>query len=203
MTLAPTLVASLLIPIRTILGQVPFLVANIAEVRLLALLGQMTRFWTLIAAVFLLGALSSKVTKPDKWNYKCLFLIQVQQLAEKSRNWIHPISCITLINSEYLNSCFKPADVPIVPSNIKLTCCIWDTCWCHILQEEGEVCCFLCHKEEHWQVEVVDLCKLHSSASQRTRGTLWQSVPFCGEKKHFRLKCPEILLMVETDLLHL
>ena len=66
MTLAPTLVAGLLVPIRAVLCHVPFLVANVANVRLLTLLGQMARFRALVAAVLLLGALSGKVAIPGK-----------------------------------------------------------------------------------------------------------------------------------------
>ena len=66
MTLAPTFVAGLLIPIRAVLCHMPFLVANIANVRLLTVLGQMARFRALVAAVLLLGALPGKVTVPGK-----------------------------------------------------------------------------------------------------------------------------------------
>ena len=66
MTLAPTLVAGLLVPVRAVLCHVPFLVANVANVRLLTLLGQMARFRALVAAVLLLGALSGKVAIPGK-----------------------------------------------------------------------------------------------------------------------------------------
>ena len=66
MTLAPTLVAGLLVPIRTVLCHVPFLVANVTDVRLLTVLGKMSRFRALVAAVLLLGALSGKVTIPGK-----------------------------------------------------------------------------------------------------------------------------------------
>ena len=66
MTLAPTLVAGLLVPIRTVLCHVPFLVANVTDVRLLTVLGKMSRFRALVAAVLLLSALSGKVTIPGK-----------------------------------------------------------------------------------------------------------------------------------------
>ena len=66
MTLAPTLVAGLLVPIRAVLCHVALLVANVADVRLLTVLGQMARFRALVAAVLLLGAFPGKVTIPDK-----------------------------------------------------------------------------------------------------------------------------------------
>ena len=66
MTLAPTLVAGLLVSIRAVLCHVPLLVANIANVRLLTILGQMPRFRALVAAVLLLSALSGKVAIPGK-----------------------------------------------------------------------------------------------------------------------------------------
>ena len=91
-------------------------------------------------------------------------------------------------------SCFKRLFIS------KLTCCTWDTCLNHIPQEVLEVCCFPYHKGKHWLVEEVDLCRLHSLASQCIRDTLWQSDPFCGENVHFREK--EIRI-IETDLLHL
>ena len=68
MPLAAALVARLLVAVGAVLGDVPLLVADVAEVRLTAVLGDVAGLVALVAQVLLLPALPGKVSVPAEVN---------------------------------------------------------------------------------------------------------------------------------------